>query len=118
MLYESENESLAGTQSNMMQWLENLPKQFLAYFPILERFRWRELLLSYSHGHRNQMGMEWWVYDTRDKADVLTEIHVGTPVRPTQFPHGLSSDLNLGHCDEEPETKPLSHGKCLKPYHY
>lgn len=30
----------------------------------------------YSHGHTNQMGIEWWVYDTGDKTDVLREIHV------------------------------------------
>jgi hypothetical protein len=53
-------------------------------------------IVIYSHGHRNQIGTEWWVYDTGGKTDVLGEIHVGMPFCPTHFPHGLPLDLNLG----------------------
>jgi hypothetical protein len=62
------------------------------------------------------MAMEWWVNDTAGKTIVLGAIHVRMPLRLTQFPHGLPSDLNPGHCGEEPGTKTLSHGKCLKSW--
>jgi len=64
------------------------------------------------------MTMEWWVNNTAGKTKVLEEMYVGMPLCPTKFPHGLPLDLNPGHCGEEPGTKPLSHGKCLKSYYY
>jgi hypothetical protein len=75
-------------------------------------------IVIYSHGHRNQMAIEWWVNDTVGKTNVIGEIHVRMLLHPTQFPHGLPLDLNPGHCGEEPETKTLSHGKCLNSYYY
>lgn len=115
----TENYPLAGTQPNMMQCLENLPKAISFILP----HSWKKIqmvvtaILIYSHGHSNQMGMEWWVNDTVGKTNVLGEIRRNV-THPTQFPHGLPLDLNPGHCGEEPETKPLSHGKCLKSFYY
>jgi hypothetical protein len=58
-------------------------------------------IVIYSHGHRNQTAMGWLMNDTVGKINVLGEIHVGKPLCPTQFPHGLLLDLNPGHCGEE-----------------
>lgn len=49
---------------------------------------------------------------------MLGKIHVGMPLRPTQSPHELPLDLNPGHCGEEPEIKPLNHGKCRNSFYY